>query len=322
MIGDVRDLGRLRRAMEGCEVVVHCAALKRIEVGEYDPGEMVETNVVGSRNVVEGAIDVGVRRVVLISSDKAVGPVNCYGATKLVAEKLFRAAGVLSGDRVSACVVRYGNVAGSTGSVIPLWRGGGGEAKVTDPECTRYWLEVGEAVELVVRAVGGEEGLIVPRLRAFRLGDLAVAMGVRARVVGLPDGEKLHETLDGASYSNSAPRMSVEELREAVARLDKSVTPFVTSVAVKAVMSSKVNSGVGKGKRRGKRAVGKKPSRAVYMRAYRAKRVDPTKRDRAPVAPVSRGIDPPVGGEPEARSVPDEVGELSPVDNMGEGRWV
>lgn len=216
-IGDVRDRWRLRRAMQGCDLVVHAAALKRIEVAEYNPIEVVQTNVMGAVNVIEAAIDAGVEKVVGLSTDKAVHPINAYGASKLMAERLFIAANSYNGPKF-ACT-RYGNIAGSNGSVIPKWRALGTEkAKVTSPECTRYWMTIEQACDLVLDTcytmVPGE--VRVPDLPAYRLGNLADAMGVQYDVVGLPSHEKLHETMDGITTSEDAPRMSVDELREAL----------------------------------------------------------------------------------------------------------
>jgi UDP-N-acetylglucosamine 4,6-dehydratase len=227
-IGDVRDRDRLRRAMEGCDVVIHAAALKRIEIGEYNPSEMVRTNVGGALNAIEAAQDAGVQRVVALSTDKACEPVNAYGASKLMAEKLFLAANNTTGKLGPVyCVTRYGNVAGSNGSVIPTWRrmidGGVLEVPVTDPECTRYWMTMREAVELVWEVATSSVALIrdviVPCLPAYRLGDLAAAMGVGMRIVGLRDGEKLHESMLCGQTSEDARRMSVDEIREALATI-------------------------------------------------------------------------------------------------------
>lgn len=221
-IGDVRDPDRLRRAMDGCDLVVHAAALKRVEVGEYDSVEMARTNVYGAMNVIKAAHEAGVRRVVALSTDKAFHPVNAYGATKLVAEKLFLAA---NNDRGQCgpifAVTRYGNVAGSTGSVIPTWRAAlarGESVTVRDPEATRFWMTREEAVQLVLdtaRTMRGGE-LVVPDLPAYRLGDLAEAMGVRFFVTGLLPGEKLHESMEEGKPSDLARRMSVDELKEAL----------------------------------------------------------------------------------------------------------
>lgn len=221
-IGDVRDRDRLRRAMEGVGVVIHAAALKRVEVGEYNPGEMVKTNVLGAVNVIEAAHDAAVRRVVALSTDKACRPVNAYGQSKALAERLFLAANNARGARGPLHVVtRYGNVAGSRGSVIPRWRAlmmaGARQVPVTDPECTRFWMTMGEACDLVLSAVTGEMGTtqpLIPTLPAYRLGDLAEALGVEMDIRGLPLSEKRHETLDGITDSSQARRMTVEELKE------------------------------------------------------------------------------------------------------------
>jgi len=202
-IGDVRDEPRLRRAMQGVDVVVHAAALKRIEVAEFDAEECVKTNVDGTRNVVHAATDAGVGKVVLLSTDKACSPVNAYGASKLLAEKLVLAANNTRGATgpIFACT-RYGNVAGSRGSVIPLWRqaiDAGRDVQVTNPEMTRYWMTLEEAVELVVWTLANMQGgeLVVPNLPAYRLADLAEAMGGAPNVVGTREGEKAHEAMIG-----------------------------------------------------------------------------------------------------------------------------
>lgn len=231
-IGDVRDRDRLRRAMESVSVVIHAAALKRVEVGEYNPTEMVQTNVIGSMNVIEAAIDAGVGVVVGVSSDKAVEPANCYGATKLVMEKLFAGAAAMSPFGPRFVVVRYGNVAGSTGSVIPTWRAAmaeGGRREVRDPNATRFWLTAQDAVMYVIDATMQENGSkFVPNLPAYRLGDLYEALGGDARdadFTELRPGEKDHELLlghheeGGPRSSNRARRMSVQELREELERL-------------------------------------------------------------------------------------------------------
>lgn len=221
-IGDVRDPDRLRRAMEGCDLVVHAAALKRVEVGEYNAIEMSRTNVDGAINVIKAATEAGVRKVVALSSDKAFDPKNAYGATKFLAERLFLNA---NNDRGAHgpifAVTRYGNVAGSTGSVIPTWRAAlarGQTVEMRDPEATRFWMTLEEAVSLVVDTAltmrGGE--LRVPHLPAYRLGDLAEAMGVSYAETELLAGEKLHESMEEGKCSADARRMSVEELTEAL----------------------------------------------------------------------------------------------------------
>jgi UDP-N-acetylglucosamine 4,6-dehydratase len=203
-LGDVRDLPRLRRACRGVDAIVHGAALKQVDAIEYNPLEAVKTNVLGAANVVEAALDAGVARVVALSTDKACNPVNAYGASKLLAEKLLLAAHVYGGrDGPRFACTRYGNVAGSRGSVIPVWR----EAirrrervTLTDPEMTRFWMGMDAAVALVWWTLttmrGGE--LVVPDLPAYRLADLAVAMGATAwDVVGIRPGEKAHEGMIG-----------------------------------------------------------------------------------------------------------------------------
>jgi UDP-N-acetylglucosamine 4,6-dehydratase/5-epimerase len=222
-VGDVRDVDRLVRAMQGVDLVVHAAALKRVEVGEYDAGEMVKTNVMGAMNVIEAAQRAHVRRVVALSTDKACEPVNCYGASKLAAEKLFLAANNASGSGGPRfAVTRYGNVAGSTGSVIPIWRRNLAEDRfcvMTHAAATRFWMTKDEAVQLVMDTAetmhGGE--LVIPDLPAYRLEDLARAMGIkpdRIQVVGLQPGEKLHESMRPGESSEQARRMSVDELME------------------------------------------------------------------------------------------------------------
>jgi UDP-N-acetylglucosamine 4,6-dehydratase len=217
-IGDVRDRDRLRRAMDGCDVVIHAAALKRIEVGQYNPDEMVKTNVIGTMNVIEAAQDARVSRVLYIGTDKAWRPVSPYGHSKALAEQLILAANnMVPRERwLRFSVVRYGNVAGSTGSVIPTWRTATGRVRLTDPDATRFWMSIDEAVKLVADTVATMQGgeLVIPVLPAFRLGDLAEAMGVEYDTVGLPRWEKLHEGMDDDNLSNEARRMSVHEIRE------------------------------------------------------------------------------------------------------------
>lgn len=225
-IGDVRDQTRLKRAMSGVDVVVHAAALKRIEVGAYNPIEMVRTNVDGAINVVEAAQDAGVSKVVALSTDKACEPVSPYGCSKALAEAIFLAANNTVpkyGPRFAAC--RYGNVWNSNGSVVPTWRklveAGAKAVPVTDPDCSRFYMELSEAVDLVLHTIatmrGGE--LMIPDLPAYRLGDLAEAMGVKMIVRGLPQHEKRHESMVSGEPSDQARRMTVPELREKLAQI-------------------------------------------------------------------------------------------------------
>jgi UDP-N-acetylglucosamine 4,6-dehydratase len=218
--------------MHGVDVVIHAAALKRIEVGHYNPIEMVKTNVDGAINVIEAAQDTTVQKVVGISSDKAYQPVSPYGQTKAIAESLFLTANNTSGwngPRFAIC--RYGNVWGSTGSVVPVWlKMLADDPKailpVTDPECTRFFMRMSEAVDLVLDTVrmmkGGE--ISIPVLPAYRLGDLVEAIGgasgeVRdCKTLGLPKWEKLHESMDDMNCSKDARRMSIKELEEELCR--------------------------------------------------------------------------------------------------------
>jgi len=220
-IGDVRDRDRLTRACEEVDIVVHAAALKRIEVGAYNPIEMVKTNVLGAMNVIEAAQDAGVTKVVALSTDKAYQPISPYGQTKALMEGLMLAANntVKSwGPKFS--VTRYGNVAGSKGSVIPKWReliARGEPVTITDPSCTRYWMTMDEAVQLVsdtIRHMPKE--IVIPILPAFNIMDLAIAMDAEMTVCGLPEWEKTHEGLCDGNTSDKARRMHVDELKEAI----------------------------------------------------------------------------------------------------------
>jgi UDP-N-acetylglucosamine 4,6-dehydratase len=201
-IGDVRDRDRLYRAMQGVDVVVHAAALKQIPSCEYNPFEAVMTNIMGSRNVIDAAIDCGVKKAVLVSTDKAVNPVNLYGATKLCAEKLFIHGNAYSGiGGTRFAVVRYGNVVGSRGSIVPLFaeQRKNGYVTITDKRMTRFWITLQGGVDLVVRAItemqGGE--IFVPKLASMRVMDLAktIAKDAEIRIIGIRPGEKLHELL-------------------------------------------------------------------------------------------------------------------------------
>ncbi len=201
-IGDVRDAQRLQRAMYGVDLVIHAAALKHVPICEFNPAEAVKTNIEGAQNVVDCAIDAGVARCVALSTDKAANPVNLYGATKLCAEKLFVHGNVYAGPRRSrfACV-RYGNVMGSRGSVIPLFRkqAESGVVTLTDRRMTRFWLSLEQAVdfvELAVREMRGGE-IFVPKIPSMRVVDLAraIAPNAETREMGIRPGEKLHELL-------------------------------------------------------------------------------------------------------------------------------
>ena len=208
-IGDVRDLDRLKRAFHGVDFVIHAAALKQVDTGEYNPMEFIKTNVLGSQNVIDAAIDAGVKRVVALSTDKASSPINLYGATKLTADKLFVAANNYSypyGTTFS--VVRYGNVMGSRGSVIPFFKNLADQGKslpITDLRMTRFWISIQDAVRFVTESLeimcGGE--LYVPRIPSMKIIDLAHAVSPSSKLVeiGMRPGEKLHEEMISADDS-------------------------------------------------------------------------------------------------------------------------
>ncbi len=203
-IGDVRDKERLTRAFEGVDYVIHAAAMKQVPACEYNPNEAIKTNIHGAQNVIDAALDTGVSKVVALSTDKAVNPVNLYGGTKLVSDKLFIAANAYAGKKdISFSIVRYGNVAGSRGSVIPFFQNmiNRGETKlpITDYRMTRFWISLTQGVELVIKALeeakGGET--FISKIPSFKITDLAQAMvpGCEMPEVGIREGEKLHEIM-------------------------------------------------------------------------------------------------------------------------------
>jgi len=207
-LGDVRDKERLYRAMHDVDYIIHAAAMKQVPAAEYNPTECIRTNIGGAENIVNVAADVGVKKVIALSTDKAVSPVNLYGATKLCSDKLFIAANAFVGSRTIFSVVRYGNVMGSRGSVIPFFikkRDEGGPIPVTDPRMTRFWITLDQGVEMVLRAFdlarGGE--IFVPKIPSMKITDLgeAIAPGVKQIVTGIRPGEKLHESMITAEDS-------------------------------------------------------------------------------------------------------------------------
>jgi UDP-N-acetylglucosamine 4,6-dehydratase len=212
-IGDIRDQQRCRRAFEGVDVVIHAAALKQVPACEYNPMEAIKTNILGSGNVIDAAIDAGVKKVVALSTDKAVNPVNLYGATKLAAEKLFIQSNAYAGAKNTrfSCV-RYGNVVGSRGSVVPVFlkQRTTGKVTVTDERMTRFWISLESGVRFVIRAVenmhGGE--VFVPKIPSMTVNDLAKAIAPQAAIeyIGIRPGEKLHEVL----ISEDEARQTVE----------------------------------------------------------------------------------------------------------------
>lgn len=203
-IGDVRDEARLKRAMKDVDYVIHAAALKQVPACEYNPNEAIKTNINGAMNVINASLDAGVKKVIALSTDKAVNPINLYGGTKLVSDKLFCAANSYSGSNGTRfAVVRYGNVAGSRGSVIPFFQNiisnGGNELPITDYRMTRFWISLEQGVELVIKALeeacGGET--FISKIPSFKITDLAQAMlqGCEMPEVGIREGEKLHEIM-------------------------------------------------------------------------------------------------------------------------------
>ena len=203
-IGDVRDEARLERACENVDYIVHAAALKQVPACEYNPDEAIKTNINGAQNVINAALKTGVKRVVALSTDKAVDPVNLYGATKMVSDKLFIAANAYAGSKdINFSIVRYGNVAGSRGSIIPLFKGliekGEKELPITDTRMTRFWISLPEGVELVLKALSEAQGgeTFISKIPSFKITDLAEAMcpGIGIKEVGIRPGEKLDEVM-------------------------------------------------------------------------------------------------------------------------------
>lgn len=201
-IGDVRDKDRLYRAFEGVDIVVHAAALKHVGACEYNPFEAIKTNIYGAQNIIEASIDRGVKRIIALSTDKAAAPINLYGATKLASDKLFVAANSYVGPKETRfSVVRYGNVVGSRGSVVPFFKkmASTGKLPITDERMTRFWITLDQGVQFVIdslqRMKGGE--IFVPKIPSMKIVDLAKAIAPEAKmeIVGIRPGEKLHETM-------------------------------------------------------------------------------------------------------------------------------
>lgn len=228
-IGDIRDLPRLQRAFEGVDIVVHTAALKQVPACEYNPMEAIKTNILGTSNVIDAALDTGVQKVLALSTDKAVSPVNLYGATKLAAEKLVVQSNYYAGDKATrlSCT-RYGNVVGSRGSVVPVFikQRCNGHVTITDERMTRFWISLEQGVRFVIRCVeqmqGGE--VFVPKIPSMAIMDLAraIAPDVEVKITGIRPGEKLHELL-----------ISEDEARSAVEMDDMYVVMPSTSLSVK-----------------------------------------------------------------------------------------
>lgn len=212
LLGDVRDKERLIRAFNGVDYIIHAAALKQVPAAEYNPAEFIKTNILGAMNIVDAALHNNVRKVIALSTDKACNPINLYGATKLCSDKLFTAANVYSGfdKETSFTVVRYGNVLGSRGSVVPFFkeRSKTGVLPITDPDMTRFWITLDQAVHFVLKvlelAKGGE--IFVPKIPSMKITDLAKAIAPECshKTVGIRPGEKIHETLIGEDEGRNA----------------------------------------------------------------------------------------------------------------------
>lgn len=234
-IGDVRDKERLMRAFHGVDYVIHAAAMKQVPTCEYNPMEAIKTNIHGAQNVIDAALDRGVKKVVALSTDKAVNPINLYGGTKLVSDKLFIAANAYTGlNGTVFSVVRYGNVAGSRGSIIPLFRRlaeeGNKELPITDTRMTRFWITLEQGVELVFKALAEAKGgeTYISKIPSFHITDLAEAIlpGCGIKEIGIREGEKLHEVMVTKDDSRSTfeydkhyivyPNFDWVDLKEAV----------------------------------------------------------------------------------------------------------
>lgn len=241
-IGDVRDLDRMKRAFSGIDYVIHAAAMKHVHIAEYNPDECIKTNIGGAENVIKAALGSGVSKVVALSTDKACAPINLYGATKLTSDKLFIAANNIRGNQdIKFSVVRYGNVMGSNGSVIPFFlkKRDSGVLPITDPNMTRFNISLADGVKMVLHALdhawGGE--LFVPKIPSYRITDLAQAIGPACEhpVIGIRPGEKVHEemitssdsftTYDLGKYYVILPQEPIWDLREFLTHFKASLVP-------------------------------------------------------------------------------------------------
>ncbi|MFN8209398.1 MAG: UDP-N-acetylglucosamine 4,6-dehydratase (inverting) [Bacteroidales bacterium] len=242
-IGDIRDLPRFKRACEGVDIIVHAAALKQVPVAEYNPMEFIKTNILGAQNVIEASLDTGVKMVTALSTDKAAAPINLYGATKLCSDKLFVAANNIKGSRnLKYSVVRYGNVIGSRGSVVPFYleKRKTGVLPITNPEMTRFNITLEQGIDMVLYSIanglGGE--IFVPKIPSYRILDLAQAIGPNCRheIIGIRPGEKLHEemitetdsynTIEFDKYYAIIPTASVHPIDEYIKHFNACKVPI------------------------------------------------------------------------------------------------
>ena len=230
-IGDIRDLDRLKRAFQGIDYIIHAAALKQVPAAEYNPTEFIKTNIIGSQNIIEAAIDTNVKKVIALSTDKAASPINLYGATKLCADKLFVAANNYAGLKsLSFSIVRYGNVLGSRGSIVPYFLKTAKQnyLNITDKRMTRFNITLGDSVEMVfftlVNSIGGE--IFVPKIPSYKIMELAKSIGPKCKLnfIGIRPGEKIHEemvslsdsfnTIDIGKYYVILPKMDTQILKK------------------------------------------------------------------------------------------------------------
>lgn len=242
-IGDIRDKGRLIRAFENIEIVIHTAAMKHIPIAEYNPEETILTNIIGAQNVVNAALETGVKKVVALSTDKAAAPINLYGATKLVSDKLFVAANNIKGSRdISFSVVRYGNVMGSNGSVIPFFleKKKEGVLPITDRRMTRFNISLRDGVNMVLHALENAQGgeIFIPKIPSYRIMDLAKAIcpNCEKKEIGIRPGEKLHEemitisdsiyTYDLGKYYVILPPQPIWSLNKFIKKFNAKKVPF------------------------------------------------------------------------------------------------
>jgi UDP-N-acetylglucosamine 4,6-dehydratase len=222
-VGNVRDLDRLNMAFKDVDYVIHAAAIKFIDVCEKEPEETLKTNVMGTQNVISAALNQGVKKVLLISTDKAVNPINTYGTSKAFAERLIIDANNLVGWKdIKFSVVRYGNVVRSRGSVVPVWKklieSGETELPITHEEMTRFWYPMDDAVRFVIDNLNNMHGreIFIPRIKSIKITDLAAAFGLPYKVVGIRKGEKLHEELDQGYNSRDNEYLTVEEIKQTI----------------------------------------------------------------------------------------------------------
>jgi UDP-N-acetylglucosamine 4,6-dehydratase len=222
-IGNIRDQERLNMAFEDVDYVIHAAAIKSLEACENEPEEALKTNVIGTRNVINAALERGVRKTLLISTDKAVNPINTYGTCKAMAEKLIiNANNCIGWKNVKFSVVRYGNVIGSSNSVVPVWKKlieqGAEYLPITDENMTRFWYPMNDAVRFVIDSLERMQGreIFIPKIKSIRITDLAAAFGKPYKMIGIRKGEKLHEELDQGYNSKDNEYLTVEEISETI----------------------------------------------------------------------------------------------------------